>query len=275
LNMPLLETVDYEVFLINPFPAVFHEKKFIFMQPSSKFLVIDRNRMHYVMFTEEQHNRFVVMKKDIYLCKQKVPILMTHIHDNCEIKIFLKETKNLECDKRIISLDNGHFIQLKNSNSWLFSMPKPEVLTITCRNSKAPVDVYLSGVESISINGECKAYSFSSILIPSQTFVSNDTFEFIPHFNLAQDCCDEILKTTEEFAKPLELDRAYNKITLHVQDLNIASHKLDNIVKLTDDLERKQTTDGYIRRFSFLTYFLCAITEFIRNSETLAVARSL
>jgi hypothetical protein len=104
--------------LINPFPAVFHEKTFIFIQPSFKFLVTDRNRMHYVMFTEEQHNRCVVTKKDIYLCKQELTILMTHIHDNCEIKILLKETKNLECDKRIISLDNGHFIQLKNSNSW-------------------------------------------------------------------------------------------------------------------------------------------------------------
>ncbi|HBS53356.1 MAG TPA: hypothetical protein DD806_05105, partial [Flavobacterium sp.] len=75
---------------------------------------------------------------------------MTHMHNNCEIKLFLKETSSIDlCDKRLITLHNGHFIQLTKSNSWLFAVPKTEMLTISCKDQNAPEDAYLAGTGSI------------------------------------------------------------------------------------------------------------------------------
>ncbi|HBS53355.1 MAG TPA: hypothetical protein DD806_05100, partial [Flavobacterium sp.] len=51
----------------------------------------------------------------------------------------------------------------------------------------------------------------------------------------------------------------YSKITLHVQDLNVASHKLDQISHLADQVEKQGKTDSYLRKFSFFTYSICII----------------
>jgi hypothetical protein len=260
LNMPLPESMEFETFRINPFPAPLTDDKFVFIQPSFEYLAIDRSRIHYVTLNQGQQNRCEVLMKDFFLCKQESPILMTHMHNNCEIKLFMKETGVIDlCDKRIISLYNGHFIQLMKSNKWLFSMPKPEVLTLSCKDNHSPEDIFLSGIGSISIADTCKAYSSTTILTPKRILYSNYTLEILPPLNLSDDCCEGIL-AKEESRIPIELDHNYNKITLHVQDLNVASHKLDNIVRLTEDLEHRNATKVNVRNFSFFAYILSFLT---------------
>jgi hypothetical protein len=118
---------------------------------------------------------------------------MTHIHDNCEIKLLLKESFNTEtCDKRVIKLHNGHYTQFERSNTWIYSMPRPEPFTINCENSGKPKDVVLSGTGSITIDKKCKGFSFTSMLIPHlilNGLNDSETVQLVPPFNLIDDCC--------------------------------------------------------------------------------------
>jgi Baculovirus F protein len=255
MNMPLVEIHEYELFRVSPFPAIVSQNKFMFIQPATAFLAVDKNRIQYIALTENEESKCEPILKNSFLCKQESPVLMTHIHSNCEIKIFLRDDKNLDrCDKRIIHFNSGHFIQLKTSNSWLFAFPNPEVLTINCKG-KNPQDVVLSGIGKITVKSGCKGYSYSSILSPTQKLSNNLTVEFIPNFNLNQDCCDDIFKGQDDKIMPA-LDNHYQKITVNVQDLNVASHKLDNIIKAAEDLEHKTKTQTFMRNSSVLAYTL-------------------
>jgi len=257
MNLPIPEAMEFETFHVNPFPTHLSENKYVFIQPAFKYLAIDRNRIHYTTFDENQRSQCENLG-EVSLCKQTIPILMTHMHNNCEIKLFLKETSSIDlCDKRLITLHNGHFIQLTKSNSWLFAVPKTEMLTISCKDQNAPEDAYLAGTGSITISNNCKAYSPTAILMPTRTKSSNFTLEFLPPLNLADLCCDNI-KHQSSLNEPI-LDHGYSKITLHVQDLNVASHKLDQISHLADQVEKQGKTDSYLRKFSFFTYSICII----------------
>jgi Baculovirus F protein len=258
LNLPLPESMEFETFQIRPFPTLLSENNYIFIQPAFKYLAIDRNRIHYITFDENQRSKCENLAEEISLCKQQTPVLMTHMQSNCELKLFLKETASLElCDKRVILLQNGHFTQLTKSNTWLFTLPKPEVLTISCRNGNSPEDISLSGVGSITLAEGCKAFSSTVILIPSGTKSRNITTEILPQLNLSENCCETVLKNDGKVL--VDLEEKLKKISPHIQDLNIASYSLDHITKLANDLDKEATRENFINTHSYLTYSICTI----------------
>lgn len=160
------------------------------------------------------------------------------------------------CDKRIIHSTRAIFIQLRTSNTWLFAVPNQETLTISCNNQEKPVDVVLKECGSVSIGKQCKAYSASTMLVPHDNIVESEVFsEFIPSFEIIDECCEKV-KQKDVNLSEIVLNEQYKTLTRHIPELNIASHKLADIEKLSDELKKKKLVQNYTFSASAIAYIL-------------------
>jgi hypothetical protein len=181
--------------------------------------------------------------------------------DNCEFKLFMKQNfETSSCDKRLINLKNDHFIQLRQSNTWLFSLAHPEHLTISCKYFKRDQDVVLSDIGSITINKNCKGIASTSILIPHQVNLNmTEVVQYVPPFNLINNCCEDILSNDEfKNRSKIKLDKIDGN-TINIKDLNVASHKLENIIKFTEEIKDKEEFHSNLTRTSLITYLFSGI----------------
>lgn len=144
INTPLVETKLFNFYKISPFPKLITNNEYILIQPSSKFVALDESKQHFITLSEIEYNNCLKIFENKFICKQQKPISLAHLVDNCEIKLLQVSNKIPDiCDKRIIHSNNAFFIQLQTMNTWLFAVPHPVSLTISCTNDNKPIDIIL------------------------------------------------------------------------------------------------------------------------------------
>jgi hypothetical protein len=260
INIPLIETNLFYIYKISPFPKLMSNNQFILIQPSSKYIAIDESKQQFITLSEIEFNTCLKIIENKFICKQQKPVSLAHLADNCEVKL-LQFTNIIPdiCDKRIIQSDRAIFIQLQTSNTWLFAVPHPETLTISCNNKKNHVDVILKNCGSVTIGKQCKAYSASSMLIPhGNTVQSNISSDFIPPFDISDNCCERIKEEKINISE-IFLNEHYRKLTKHIPELNVASHKLEDIEKLGDEILKRKLVNNYTFPASVIAYILALL----------------
>jgi len=92
-----------------------------------------------------------------YVCKQNHPLLSSHLHENCMVKL-LQSRGSVPpiCDKRVVEISNSVWTQLAN-NEWIYFVPSSESVTILCMD-KPPAGVIVSGTGKLGISANCKGY---------------------------------------------------------------------------------------------------------------------
>lgn len=249
--VPLMRPESFIVYKLTPFPVKVEGDKYLFIQPSVNFLAIDDVKQHYTVLTQNELKECKMTSKNQFVCQQYHPLYLTHMHEICEVKLYHYDRAiPTECDKRIISLEHPLWMQLQSGNMWLFTLPKPESLTISCRSNKKyvkPSDIVLEGSGSLSIDSDCKAYSNSALLIPKNSFSSVVNYEFIPPFDINLDCCEELSKKRNINLTTLKLNTIYKPLMNHVEELNVASHKMTELSKVIDQI----SMSDYSRHLSY------------------------
>jgi len=257
INIPLVETHIFYVYKISPFPKQITLNEFILIQPSSKYIALDKSKQQFITFSEFEYNRCLTILGDKFICRQTKPILLAHLVENCEIKLLQANNKIPQiCDTRIIHSNTAFFIQLQTVNTWLFAVPRSETLTISCTNDTKPVDILLKDCGSVTIGKLCKAYSFSTMLVPhDNTYQSSVFSEFLPSFNIDEDCCEKVKKQGVNLTD-IVLNEQYRTLIKHIPELNVASHKLEDIQNLADELKRKNIVNSYTHSASAIAYII-------------------
>jgi hypothetical protein len=136
-----------------PVPTVVERTKFLYIDKSVLFM--DQARQYYFTVDDKELERCKVMNAGSYLCKQRHPLLSSHLVKSCAVKMLQpRRTIPQSCETRIVQLSHTVRIQLV-SNAWLYLAPHPDTVTVLCRDDE-PSDVTLTGVSKLHIHAGCK-----------------------------------------------------------------------------------------------------------------------
>jgi len=70
-----------------------------------------------------------------YTCDQNLPIYYAEADTLCEVQVYMKASRQIRnCEKRQVLTENTLWITLTEEQSWLYSTPNPQEITIKCEN---------------------------------------------------------------------------------------------------------------------------------------------
>ena len=254
IRLPLTNNVSYNLYHVLPFPIRVKgtDSKFIFIQPEHSHLLMDTAKRFFTRLGVDEVNECKTLSKGNMICKQTQPVQLTHLDEECEAQM-IQTLSSIpsSCSQRIVELNQTLWTQLDN-NEWLYVAPKSDVLTVLC-NKHEPTDVRLLGTGKLKLNGMCKAYG-SRILIQSHSTLSTNRInkDFIPSVSLEYDCCDNVNQNFK--LNELHLHVPLRSVTRSLDDLRVASHKVEDVESLISEQEWKIKHSIIDSHLSFLSY---------------------
>lgn len=254
IRLPLTDNVKFNVYNVHPLPIATKDSvtTYTFILPDKEYLLIDTVKQYYVKIDKSELDKCKVLTSQWRVCKQNYPIMSSHLHEECEVKMLqhVKEVP-LDCSQRIAKLTRTLWTQI-NNNEWLFVSPNPETLTVSCQGQQ-PSDVILNGTGKIKFFKTCKGYGSTTIIQSQGTVRTNVTsYDIIPSAALEYDCCiygDQKVNLSE-----ILLNLPMKHMVNHLADLDVASHKVEEVEKLLDEQEWKMKHYNTYKHMSFLSY---------------------
>jgi hypothetical protein len=244
--LPLINRGTFSIYKLIPIPVPLDKSKFLYVDTGNQFLWIDQGRQFYFTTDKGWLDECRVLDSRSYVCKQNQPLLSSHLHDNCEVKL-LQPRSNIphSFDKRIVEIYNSVWTQLDN-NEWIYFVPSSESITVLCTD-KAPIDVVLTGIGKLDITSGCRGYS-KIALLQTQSVIAINSSEYendlMSKANLDFDCCEELgIKFN---ISSIHLNASFKHIVSHFDDLNIASLRVSEVEKMIKKQEwrRLHTEDS-------------------------------
>ena len=154
--LPLVNRGNFNVYRFIPIPVPLDRTKFLYIDTGKSFLWGDQARQYYFMTEEGWKDSCKVLNTMQCVCKQNQPLLSSHLHGNCMVKL-LQPRRSVPtiCEKRIVEISNLIWTQLAK-NEWIYFVPFSESITILCME-KLPVYVIVSGIGTLGINANCNS----------------------------------------------------------------------------------------------------------------------
>jgi hypothetical protein len=146
---------------------------------------MDRSRKTVLFYDRQRMVRRMQSARFEIVCKQNQPLLSSHLHDNCVVKL-LQPRSNIpqSCDKRIVEIYNSVWTQLDN-NEWIYFVPSSESMTLeTLRTRFEPLTTGARNFKCRASNpGQSFVYALSPTFTPPATalqdpqpFCENETY---------------------------------------------------------------------------------------------------
>jgi hypothetical protein len=174
------------------------------------------------------------------------------LHEECEVEM-LQSARTIpsSCSQRVVEINQTIWTQL-HGNEWLYVAPQTDVLTVLCSKHE-PSDIAIVGTGKLMLHSACKAYG-ARVLIQAQTlmFSNNTDKDIIPPLSLDYDCCAPEEKNSKLNA--IHLDLPLKNVINHLDDLKLASHKVEEVDILISEQEWKIRQSKYDYHLSFLSY---------------------
>ena len=275
IRLPLTTHVKYNVYHVLPLPIRIGNDgtRFTFILPEHEYLLMDTAKRYYAKLRVSEITQCKSVTLSHRVCKQNGPVQLTHLHDECEVEM-LQSPRSIpgSCSQRIMEINQTIWTQL-DGNEWIFVAPCPDVLTILCLKQE-PSDIEIEGTGKLKLHGSCKAYG-ARVLIQAQTVVSfnNSEKDIIPSLSLDYDCCSFAGKNVE--LKDIHLELPLKNVVNRLDDLRLASHKVDEVNRLIFEQEWKIKPSTFDYYLSFLSYIGVITTGIVTIVFVTAVAVSV
>jgi hypothetical protein len=156
------------------------------------------------------------------------------------------------CSQRIAEINQTAWTQL-DGNEWLYVAPRLDTLTILCPKQE-PTDIVIEGTGRLGLRSNRKAYG-TRVHIQAYAVVSANISEkdIIPPISLDYDCCEFIGKEVK--LKDIHLELPLKGVVNHLDDLRLASHKVDEVNRLILKQEWKNQALHFL--LSFVVFDVC------------------
>ena len=179
------------------------------------------------------------MNAGSYLCKQRHPLLSSHLMESCAVKMLQpRRTIPQSCETRIVQLSH--------------------TVTVLCRDDE-PTDVTLIGVGKLHIHAGCKGYSSTALLQASSAITSNQTIrggDLISRIHLQYLCCEELGVKLNLSRVPLDV--TFKPTISHFHDLKYASKKVADLEQQIQEQEWRNHQMLKYGSYSVLVYVVFA-----------------
>jgi hypothetical protein len=151
----------YFIYWLIPNLVPLNQTKFLFKDTGKSFLWIVPAQQYYWMTEKEWMDSCNIVSMS-YVCKQNYPLLSSHLHENCMVKLLEPRGSVLpSCDKRVVEISNSVWTQLTN-NKWINFAFSSESITVRCVG-KPLVDIIVSAIGKL----QALVSQHYLILIPS------------------------------------------------------------------------------------------------------------
>ena len=85
--LPLVSRGNFSIYRLIPIPVPLDRSKFLYIDTGKSFLWIDQARQYYFMTDKEWMDSCKILNSMKYVCKQNQPLLSSHLHENCMVKL--------------------------------------------------------------------------------------------------------------------------------------------------------------------------------------------
>jgi len=143
----------------------------------------------------------------------------------------------------------------------LYVAPRPDALTVLC-SKQEPSDIETVGTGKLILHNACKAYR-ARVLIRAQTIMTfnNTEKDVIPPLSLEYDSCTSEGKPAK--LKDFHLELPLKNIVNRLEDLRLASLKVQEVDKLISEQVWKIKQSNFDFHLSFLSYVGMVTTSFV------------
>jgi hypothetical protein len=213
---------------------------FVYVESAKDFIFVDAMRQRYGKMNYPELLSCLKPNELTYVCKETLPILTYTAQEDCEATLLHPSTTSLPkmlCEQRLLTLDQTYWIPLHMSNEWLYTSPHNEIFTVLCGSDK--YQMQLKGRGKLHLPPRCKGYSTHSTLYAISTMISNSSQEdILPMAPVDLDCCLTIQE--KEQLSELPLNKPLSNILSSVEDLKVASVKIDEIQNMIHEEEKRK-----------------------------------
>ncbi|PNF36838.1 hypothetical protein B7P43_G09629 [Cryptotermes secundus] len=122
-------------------PMFLENGKFAYINTEENNLCFDQTRQYYFGISNTEFDNCKNVDKHVTICKQKHPLLSSHSHESCAVKLLQQVEIPKNCDTRLAQIKNTIWTQL--DNEWLYFAPVAERVTVLC-NDRDPLHVTLT-----------------------------------------------------------------------------------------------------------------------------------
>jgi hypothetical protein len=194
ISLPLINRGTFEIYKMIPIPISLGNNKFVYINTDESILCLDQTRQYYFEMKTEELINCKNLDSRTYICKQKQPLLSSHLQESCAVKL-LQHRKEIpkSCDTRLMQVRNTIWTQLDN-NERIYFVPTTDSVTVIC-TEKETSEITLTGIGKLSINTGCKGYTAFAVLQTSLTLKVNSSIkgeDVLSQIPLKFDCCKEL-----------------------------------------------------------------------------------
>jgi hypothetical protein len=103
IMLHLVNRGNFDIYRLIPIPVPLDRPKFLYIDTGKSYLWIDQGRQYYLLTDKEWVESCKMLNSRLYVCKQNQPLLSSHLHDNCMVKM-LKPIGGVPsiCEKRVV-----------------------------------------------------------------------------------------------------------------------------------------------------------------------------
>ncbi|PSN40805.1 hypothetical protein C0J52_21980, partial [Blattella germanica] len=260
VQVPLLFPTQYQLYKILPFPVHAEEShvEAVYMYTSSKrdYIFSDPLRQKFGKLTFSELQSCSKPNEFHY------PI-HTHVSGtDCEATLLQPTNKEvpISCELRVLKLQQTFWIPLDSGYEWLYVAPRKEILSTLCTGVLRSWTI--DGRGRLELQPGCKVFGTHTTLyaLSTTTMTSNMTSDIFPISPIELACC--FSDHEKELLPELNLNVPLSNILTHSDDLNMASHKIEEIQQLIKDHEWK-SFHSYQSNLPLWSSFAVSMTIFL------------
>ncbi|XP_036346933.1 uncharacterized protein LOC118756273 [Rhagoletis pomonella] len=133
IQIPLIQSQQLQLFALTSYP-ILHDGYFVSFKLAYEYLVVNKEKSMYSSLAETKYSYCQKMRR-ITLCPQIGPLYNVRKDQSCELELFFNSKQlPLSCVVNIMPLQEV-WLQLKSSNSWLYSVPEDTKAEVSCGSS--------------------------------------------------------------------------------------------------------------------------------------------
>jgi hypothetical protein len=229
-----------------PFPTNIKEEKstYTYIHYNKEFIFSDPLRQHFGKMTANELTGCFQPNEFMYVCREEIPIYTYVSERDCEATLLHPSTTRIpnNCEYRTVKLSKTFWIPLHMSNQWLFVTPQSETFTVLCPEETTTLKLEREG--KLTLKTGCKGCSSYITLYAISTLNTNLSNDYVPAAPVDSDCCFENLEDVKFKELPLQVPLV--NIMSSIDDLRVASMKVDDVQNLIKEQESKYNQSFYM-----------------------------
>jgi hypothetical protein len=93
IQLLLVNRGNFNIYRLIPIPVPLDRTKFLYIDTGKSFLWTDQARQYYFMTDKECMDSCKILNAMNCVCKQSQPLLSSHLHENCMVKLLQQKRK--------------------------------------------------------------------------------------------------------------------------------------------------------------------------------------